>query len=175
MSWKLETANRNLHCSSSYLSIWREVIYVDICYICQYICWRLFIFIDTTVTLQNFELFTEKITIKLMIKKNWACVSDDFKKKKSEKKGRTDRNSGARFNGNLVAWRISKPVRIIRWHIPSCFFPRKNSFWMPLSVNLFRLESSILMRAKRATNWNNVATETYWSCFGLNKIGPKRF
>ena len=29
----------------------------------------------------------------------------------------------------------------------------------PLSANLFRLESSILTRAKRATNRNNVATE----------------
>ena len=31
--------------------------------------------------------------------------------------------------------------------------------WMPLSANLFRLESSFLPRAKRATNRNNVATE----------------
>ena len=31
--------------------------------------------------------------------------------------------------------------------------------WMPLSANLFRLESLILTRAKRATNRNNVATE----------------
>ena len=30
---------------------------------------------------------------------------------------------------------------------------------MPLSVNLLKLESSILPRAKRATNRNNVATE----------------
>ena len=30
---------------------------------------------------------------------------------------------------------------------------------MPLSANLFRLESSILTQAKRATNRNNVATE----------------
>ena len=31
--------------------------------------------------------------------------------------------------------------------------------WMPLSVNLFRLESSILTRAKWATSRNNEATE----------------
>ena len=31
--------------------------------------------------------------------------------------------------------------------------------WMPLSANLLKLESSILPRAKRATNRNNVATE----------------
>ena len=46
--------------------------------------------------------------------------------------------------------------------------------WMPLSANLFRLESSILTRVKRATNRNNVDTETYWSRFSLTKIGPKR-
>ena len=44
--------------------------------------------------------------------------------------------------------------------------------WMPLTT-LFRLQSSILTRVKRATN-RNVATETYWSRFGLTKIGPKR-
>ena len=32
---------------------------------------------------------------------------------------------------------------------------------MPLSTNLFRLESSILTRAKRAANRNNVATERF--------------
>ena len=31
--------------------------------------------------------------------------------------------------------------------------------WMPLSANLFRLEFSILTRAKQATNRNNIATE----------------
>ena len=31
--------------------------------------------------------------------------------------------------------------------------------WMPLSANLLKLESSILPRAKRSTNRNNVATE----------------
>ena len=38
---------------------------------------------------------------------------------------------------------------------------------MPLSANLFRLESSILTRAKRATSRNNVATE--------KRIPPKKF
>ena len=33
------------------------------------------------------------------------------------------------------------------------------SLWIPLSVNLFRLESSILTRAKRARRRNNVATK----------------
>ena len=31
--------------------------------------------------------------------------------------------------------------------------------WMPLSANLLKLESSILPRAKQATNRNNVAAE----------------
>ena len=31
--------------------------------------------------------------------------------------------------------------------------------WMPLSANLFRLESSSLTRAKQASNRNNVAIE----------------
>ena len=37
--------------------------------------------------------------------------------------------------------------------------PRNKSLWMPLSANLFPLESSILTRAKRAISRNNVATE----------------
>ena len=37
--------------------------------------------------------------------------------------------------------------------------PRKKSLWMPLTANLFWLESPILARAKRAINRNNVATE----------------
>ena len=37
--------------------------------------------------------------------------------------------------------------------------PPKKSLWIPLSANLFRLESSILTRVKWATNRNNVATE----------------
>ena len=39
--------------------------------------------------------------------------------------------------------------------------PRKGPGFAKYDVdtNLFRLESSILTRAKRATNWNNVATE----------------
>ena len=37
--------------------------------------------------------------------------------------------------------------------------PPKESLWMPLGANLLKLESSILTRAKRATNRNNVATE----------------
>jgi len=41
--------------------------------------------------------------------------------------------------------------------------PRKKSLWMPLSANLFRLEFSILTRAKRATNRNNVATDFFLS------------
>ena len=36
---------------------------------------------------------------------------------------------------------------------------KKAISWMPLSVNLLKLESSILPRAKRATSRNNVATE----------------
>ena len=34
--------------------------------------------------------------------------------------------------------------------------PPKKFLWIPLSANLFRLKSSILTRAKRATNRNNV-------------------
>ena len=36
--------------------------------------------------------------------------------------------------------------------------PPEKWLWIPLSANLFRLESSILMRAKRVTNLNNIAT-----------------
>ena len=43
--------------------------------------------------------------------------------------------------------------------IPPTKFPPKKSLWMPLSANLLKLESSILTRAKRAPNRNNVATE----------------
>ena len=59
-----------------------------------------------------------------------------------------------------------------RFFPPTGFFPADFYFssyeektmkqeipWMQLSANLFRLESSILTRAKRATNRNNVATE----------------
>ena len=58
-------------------------------------------------------------------------------------------------------------------------FGQKNTMkqaisWMTLNANLFRLQSSILTRAKPATNRNNLATETYWSRFSLTEIGPKR-
>ena len=42
---------------------------------------------------------------------------------------------------------------------------------MPLSANLFRLESSILTRAKRATNRNNVATEKRRDLEGKSPAG----
>ena len=44
---------------------------------------------------------------------------------------------------------------------------------MPLSANLLKLESSILTRAKRATNLNNVATEklSYIFFFGGILVG----
>ena len=51
--------------------------------------------------------------------------------------------------GKSVSAKSFRPEKTMKQAIP----------WMPLSVNLFRLESSILTRAKRATNQNNVATE----------------
>ena len=62
-------------------------------------------------------------------------------------------------------------IRTLTVHVPvtplaykpltGIFPPGKDSGFVKYAVNanLFRLESSILMRAKRATNRNNVATE----------------
>ena len=53
----------------------------------------------------------------------------------------------------------SQSIPLIAWkRYPEKIHPKK-SLWIPLSANLFRLESSILMRAMQATNRNNVETE----------------
>ena len=49
------------------------------------------------------------------------------------------------------------PTRSYIWYPDK--IPPEKSLWMQLSANLFRLESSIIMRAKQVTNPNNVATE----------------
>ena len=61
------------------------------------------------------------------------------------------------------SWRIytrqvEDPVQgWLQWYPDK--IPPKKCLWMPLSTNLFRLESSIPTRVKRATNQNNVTTE----------------
>ena len=66
---------------------------------------------------------------------------------------------------SLIILKVMEIFSIITYviHIFCCIFGCFSSFisssWMPLSANLLKLESSILPRAKRATNLNNVASE----------------
>ena len=63
-----------------------------------------------------------------------------------------------------ISWHyadVSTGIRIksLRKKSPRIKISPKKSLWMPLSANLLRLESSILTRARRATNRNNVANK----------------
>ena len=68
------------------------------------------------------------------------------------------------FQGRWIWVGRSRRIAFRRYpdKIPRKFFFPKKSLWMQLSTNLFQLESTILILAKRATNRNNVATEFFF-------------